>query len=109
MLRQYSNTRDKHRLPDTLGYVSNDVVHQTISHVAVRRLTLDLNMRRSDRDLLVIGPKPCPIRVEIAEAARVASRVWAASHVGYNRSNTSPMLKLFLSRLDDLMSPSKKD
>ena len=29
--------------------------------------------------------------------------------VGYNRSNTSPILKLFLSRLDDLMGPSQKD
>jgi LysR family transcriptional regulator, hca operon transcriptional activator len=29
--------------------------------------------------------------------------------VGYNRSNTSPILKLFLSRLDELMGPSQKD
>lgn len=29
--------------------------------------------------------------------------------VAYNRSNTSPILKLFLSRLDDLMGPSQKD
>jgi LysR family hca operon transcriptional activator len=27
--------------------------------------------------------------------------------VGYNRSNTSPILKLFLSRLDELMGPSR--
>ena len=27
--------------------------------------------------------------------------------VGYNRSNTSPILKLFLSRLDELMRPSR--
>jgi LysR family hca operon transcriptional activator len=28
--------------------------------------------------------------------------------VGYNRSNTSPMLKLFLSRLDDLMGAAQR-
>jgi LysR family transcriptional regulator, hca operon transcriptional activator len=29
--------------------------------------------------------------------------------VGYNRSNTSPVLKLFLSRLDELTDPSQQD
>jgi hypothetical protein len=29
--------------------------------------------------------------------------------VGYNRSNTSPILKLFLSRLDELKDPSQTD
>jgi hypothetical protein len=28
--------------------------------------------------------------------------------VGYSKSNTSPMLKLFLSRLDELMGPNQK-
>ena len=29
--------------------------------------------------------------------------------VGYSKSNTSPILKLFLSRLDELVGPSQKD
>jgi LysR family transcriptional regulator, hca operon transcriptional activator len=28
--------------------------------------------------------------------------------VGYSKSNTSPFLKLFLSRLDELMGPNQK-
>ena len=41
----------------------------------------------------------------IANGSETAPTIDVA--VGYNRSNSSPILKLFLSRLDDLVGPNR--
>jgi hypothetical protein len=53
-----------------------------------------------ERTLLVAGI------VNPVSGEDIAS-VWETA-VGYSKSNTSPMLKLFLSRLDELMGPNQK-